>query len=220
MIRRYKLIGVTKAQMDSQIDPAWRVLLRGTSPVYKDVEFVGATGATGATGPPESTVEDLDDYMRRAGWRFEEVDPVESPSQLCIVQDFDAPITVDVSTTASPPNWGDLFLVPVTVGGTGMNRIKASCTASLFADGDPAVLRLALRDSQNNDVPLSHPAYVFSNQTKDLGSTSMSGSVLNVAPGDYHVVLQGNIVAGNLAIQAATDPADQGANISIQELCD
>lgn len=218
MIRRYQWQGGATAQeISTRQLPAGVVAVdKGTNPVLRDLELI--EGGDPQNPIPTAAVQDLDEFMASIGWSFVQEDPVDAISDLCVVQDFDTRITVDVSTTAAPPNWGDLFAVALTVGGNGTNIVTALCTASCFADGDPATIRLVLRDDQGTDQELTHPGYVFSSQNKDLGAGAVSGSLGNLPPGQYEVVLQGNIVAGNLAIQAQTDPADQGANISIREL--
>lgn len=218
MIRRYKWEGGATAQeiTNGQLPPGVVAVDQGTNPVLRDIELIA--GGDPQNPIPTAAVQDLDEFMASIGWTFIQEDPIDLISDLCVVQDFDTPILVDVSTTAAPPLWGDLFEVDLTVGGTGTNIVSALCTASCFADGDPANIRLVLRDSLAVDQELTHPGYVFSNQNKDFGSGAISGSIESVVPGQYKVVLQANIVAGNFAIQALTDPQNQGANINIREL--
>ncbi len=226
LVRRYRLFGPLKAKIDSQMDPAWQVFPAGANPVYKDLQFApagatGPTGGTGPTGPPENAIQDVDQIMADFGFQYVEDNPSVPPCQICILQDFAVQLPSDVSTSAQSPNWGDLFVVPVSISGHGENRLKAICTASLKADGNAAVLRMILRPVGGGPaLNLSHVGYVFSSAASVYGSTSVSGTLTELVEGDYELVLQGQVGGGSISIQPVTDPDRQGANISIQEICE
>ncbi len=202
---------MTADQISDQVPQSLTATINGLSPVFWDVELLPNPVSTEAK-------QDLNECMANQGWVFVEEDPVDTITETVIVQDFDTKLAVDVSTTATAPNWGDLLVVPLVVGGSGDRDVKMSATVTANGSGATgAVLRVVLRDG-GGDTVIGIPGRVVSGGGQPIGNSAMNGRLTNVAAGNYDVVVQGRIATGTLAINASTSPVVQGLNINIQEV--
>lgn len=203
--------GVTPEQLGSQIPMGLTATINGYSPFYLDLEVLPDPVSIDAKA-------DLDECMLSQGWEFLEENPGDTITETVIVQDFDAQLTVDASSTANLPNWGDLLVVPLVVGGDGDRDVKMSATITASGTGaKDAIVRVVLRDG-GVDTVIGIPGRIVSGGSQPIGNSAINGRLTNVAAGNYDVVVQGSVSSASIEINAASSPINQGLNINIQEI--
>ncbi len=203
--------GVTTEMLGGQIPSTLTATVIGSSPFYLDIEVL--------PDPVSATAKaDLDECMLSQGWEFLETDPGGIITETVIIQDIDAQLAVDASSTATLPNWGDLLVVPLVVGGDGDHDVKMSATITASGTGaKDAIVRVVLRDG-GGDTVIGIPGRIVTGGSQPIGNSAINGRLTNVAAGNYDVVVQGSVSSASMEINAASSPVDQGLNINIQEI--
>lgn len=196
--------------LGGQIPGTLTATVIGSSPFYLDIEVL--------PDPVSATAKaDLDECMLSQGWIFLETDPNDTITETVIIQDFDAQLAVDASSTATAPNWGDLLVVPLVVGGDTDRDVKISATMTASGAGATgAIIRVVLRNG--GDTVIGIPGRIVTGGGQPVGNTAINGRLTNVAPGNYDVVVQGRVASGSITINALSAPVVQGLNINIQEV--